>query len=95
MNESSSSDPDTHSQNDLLRAMSTLAVPALLSTKQLAELLGVSYRKLESDRLSGTCIPFLKIGRRVLYRRDDVAKFLEANRFSSTAEFRHGRRQAP
>ena len=52
----------------------------------LAEVLFVSERKLERDRHEGTGIPFVKIGRRVLYRREDVLEYLMANRFTSTAE---------
>ena len=60
----------------------------LLSTRQLAKLLGVSPRKLERDRQDGTGVPFVKIGRRSLYRHVDVEAFLEALRFTSTAEAR-------
>ena len=61
-------------------------LPPLLTQAYLAEVLFVSERKLERDRHEGTGIPFVKIGRRVLYRREDVLMYLEANRFTSTAE---------
>jgi excisionase family DNA binding protein len=60
----------------------------LLSARQLAELLGVSLRKLERDRQDGTGVPYIKFGRRVLYRGADVEAYLEAQRFTSTAEAR-------
>lgn len=60
----------------------------LLSTTQLALILGVSARKLERDRQDGTGIPFIRMGRRVLYRLVDVESYVEAQRFTSTAEAR-------
>jgi excisionase family DNA binding protein len=61
---------------------------SFLSTAQLAELLGLSVRKLERDRQDGTGVPFIRFGRRVLYRRADVDAHVEAQRFISTAEAR-------
>ena len=61
-------------------------IPVLLTPGQLATLLGVSERKLEHDRHRGTGIPFVKYGRRVVYRGLDVHAYLAANVFSSTAE---------
>lgn len=58
----------------------------LMTQAYLAEVLDVSERKLERDRHEGTGIAFVKIGRRVLYRREDVLGYLEDNRFTSTAE---------
>lgn len=61
---------------------------SLLSTKQLANLIGVSVRKLERDRQDGTGVPYIKLGRRVVYSGADVEAYLEAQRFTSTAEAR-------
>ena len=61
-------------------------LPALMSQKFLASLFGVSERKLERDRHEGHGVRFTKIGRRVVYRRDDVLAFLEQNTHQSTAE---------
>ena len=58
----------------------------MMTQTYLADLFEVSERKLERDRHEGTGIPFVKIGRRVLYRREDVLEYLKANRFTSTAE---------
>ena len=60
----------------------------VLTTKQLAKLIGVSVRKLERDRQDGTGVPYIKFGRRVLYRGADVEAHLKAQRFTSTAEAR-------
>ena len=62
---------------------------SVLTTKQLADLIGVSVRKLERDRQDGTGVPYIKFGKkRVLYRGADVEAYLEAQRFTSTAEAR-------
>ena len=58
----------------------------LLTSKQLAQRLGISLRKLERDRQNGTGIPFVKLGHRVLYRQADVEAHLVAKLFRSTAE---------
>ena len=63
--------------------------PSLITQSDLADLFGISQRKLERDRHVGTGIPFVKVGRRVLYRREDILAFLEENRFVSTAEAKH------
>ena len=61
-------------------------LPVLMTQKYLADLFGVSERKLERDRHEGHGVRFAKIGRRVVYRRVDVLTFLEQNTHQSTAE---------
>lgn len=39
---------------------------------------------LAKDRMTGRGIPFVKLGRRVVYARRDVLDFLEARRRTST-----------
>ena len=58
---------------------------------QLAQLLGVSLRKLERDRQQGIGIAFSKFGRRILYRRSDVQAYLAGHSYSSTAEAKRAR----
>lgn len=70
------------------RGLGGVAAYDCITTYQLAQLLCVSRRKLERDRQNGTGIPYVKYGRRVLYRPADVASYLEAQRFASTAEAR-------
>ena len=65
-----------------------VALADLLTSTELARLLSVSVRKLERDRQEGTGVPYIKFGRRVLYRGADVEGYLEAQRFTSTAEAR-------
>ena len=48
----------------------------LLSEKEQAALLSISWRGLQEARRKGL-IPFVRIGRRVLYRPADVERALE------------------
>jgi Helix-turn-helix domain len=67
-------------------------LPLALTQAQLAKLLNISERKLERDRHTGLGPRFCKIGRRILYRREDVLAYLEAHCFASTAEAKRGGR---
>jgi DNA-binding transcriptional MerR regulator len=57
-----------------------------LTKQEVAKILGVSDRKLQRDRNSGSGPRFVKNGRKIGYRPDDLRAFLEANTFTSTAE---------
>jgi predicted DNA-binding transcriptional regulator AlpA len=59
----------------------------LLSTRQVADWLGLSEQWLEIGRCRGYGPTFVKIGRRVRYRREDVLRFLAQRRHASTAEY--------
>ena len=54
-------------------------LPSLMNQKQVAEYLGKSVKTLERDRWAGIGIPFVKVGRLVRYRADDVMEWLEKN----------------
>jgi predicted DNA-binding transcriptional regulator AlpA len=54
----------------------------------LAEQLGVSLRSLERWRETGTGPRFTRLGRRVVYLRCEVDKWVTANTRSSTSESR-------
>lgn len=60
-------------------------LPELATPKQIAELLSISESSLAQDRYLGQGIPFIRIGRRVRYQRDDVIAFLTANRVEVSA----------
>lgn len=62
------------------------SVPPFLTAKQLAILIGKSPRALAMDRFRGVGPPFVKWGRCVRYRREDVFAFLERNARQSTHE---------
>jgi len=51
-----------------------------LNERELAPVLGCSLSKLRSDRWKGTGIPYLKLGKSVLYSIDDVEAYLQAHR---------------
>jgi predicted DNA-binding transcriptional regulator AlpA len=66
----------------------SLVVPdpdSLLSEAQTCELTGLAERTLQRKRLDGTGPRFVKLGRRVLYRRADVLAWIAANTHDSTS----------
>ena len=60
--------------------------PRLINTDALAAVLGISPRTIERWRIEGFGPPFMKAGRRVLYRECDVEAWLDAGRRFSTSE---------
>lgn len=60
-------------------------LPPLLTPKQLAALLSTSEAALSQDRYLSKGIPFIKIGARVRYLRDDVLAYLAAHRTPTSA----------
>lgn len=66
----------------------------LLSTKEAADLLGVSVAFLERDRWAGARVPFVKVGSRaVRYRLADLTQYIDGNVYQSTSQTggQHGR----
>lgn len=60
----------------------------LLTTKQAADILGVSQSFLERDRWAGAQIPFIRVGKRcVRYRNKDLDAFIESRMFTSTSAY--------
>ena len=60
----------------------------LLTTKQAAEILGVSIAFLERDRWAGARVPFVKIGSRaVRYRLSDLLAYIESCVCQSTSQY--------
>ena len=63
--------------------------PDYLSTRQVADLTGLSVEFFEKQRHTGIDpIPFAKIGRRVVYRRADVDAYIAARLCLNTSEAR-------
>jgi predicted DNA-binding transcriptional regulator AlpA len=58
---------------------------ALLNETQTCDLTGLAPRTLQRKRLDGTGPKFVKLGRRVLYRRRDVLAWIGANTHDSTS----------
>ena len=60
----------------------------LLTTKQSAQILGVSIAFLERDRWAGARVPFVKIGSRaVRYRYSDLLAYIESCTYHSTSQY--------
>jgi predicted site-specific integrase-resolvase len=59
---------------------------ALVTQSRLADLLAVSERTLERWRVEGIGPAYVKAGRRVLYRMEDVENWLSNSRRRSTSE---------
>lgn len=60
----------------------------LLTTKQAAQILGVSIAFLERDRWTGARVPFIKIGARaVRYRHSDLLAYIESCTYYSTTQY--------
>lgn len=57
-----------------------------LTTREAAAYLGLAVSTLNKWRCHGGGPEFLKLGRAVRYRQDDLDRFLEARMFRSTAE---------
>lgn len=55
-------------------------LPTLLTPKELAELLDISPETLAQNRYLGQGVPYIKVGKRVRYRLDDVVAYLNDNR---------------
>jgi len=59
----------------------------LLSDRDVEHITGRARSTLQKDRVTGSGIPFVRIGRQVRYRESDVSAFVEAlPRLCSTAE---------
>ena len=60
----------------------------LLTTKQAAQILGVSIAFLERDRWAGARVPFVKIGTRAdRYRHSDLLTYIESCLCQSTSQY--------
>lgn len=55
-------------------------LPKLLNASELADFLGISEETLSQNRYLKEGIPYIKVGKRVRYRLDDVLAYLEKNR---------------
>ncbi len=63
-----------------------LSEPGALSTPLAAEYVGLSPATLETMRIRGGGPPFSKLGRRVVYRREDLDEWLTERRRASTSD---------
>jgi len=58
----------------------------LLTTEQLAELLGIRPNTIEGWRLKGQGPRFCKLGRSIRYRRSDVEDWINDNIYQNTSQ---------
>ncbi|MFD0985506.1 helix-turn-helix transcriptional regulator [Methyloligella solikamskensis] len=61
--------------------------PLVLNAADVARRLNLSVSTLAKMRLSGAGPAYSKLGRRVVYRLDDLEAWIAANRFRSTSEY--------
>ena len=54
-------------------------LPVMMTTAEVAEFIRASKASLDQDRYLQRGLPYVKIGRRIRYRREDVLKYLDAN----------------
>ncbi len=60
---------------------------SLLDALKAAERTGLSTSTLAKLRLSGKGPTYIKLGRRVAYRPEDLDQWIDANRVKSTSEY--------
>ena len=65
----------------------TTNIPLVLNAAQAASRLGLSVSTLAKLRLSGAGPAYSKLGRRVVYRLEDLEAWIVANRYQSTSEY--------
>jgi predicted DNA-binding transcriptional regulator AlpA len=56
-----------------------------LTQREVAALLRISPRTLERHRFNGTGPVYIKLGRKVVYRREAIEAWAAANTFTSTS----------
>lgn len=57
---------------------------ALFSQQTIAAVLSCSTQLLERNRWAGGGVPYLKIGRKVLYRKSDVLEYIQQQQLCSS-----------
>ncbi|WED42019.1 DNA-binding protein [Legionella cardiaca] len=71
----------------LLNEFDSAPDSALFNQHTLAAVLNCSTQLLERNRWAGTGVPYIKIGRKVLYRKCDVLSFLQQQKtYRSTSD---------
>ena len=64
----------------------TIELPRLLDQAALAQYLGKSTAWCERARLEGNGVPFVKLGRHVRYKAEDVLQFVNDRLRTSTSD---------
>ena len=58
----------------------------LLSTKEAADFLGLKSQTLATWRMRKEKIPFIRVGRKIAYRQEDIEHFLAQNMVTVSSE---------
>jgi excisionase family DNA binding protein len=82
-----SSNPDRCSQSRYLPFPQASQEQEFLTPKQAAAYLRVSKSYLDKLRVYGGGPKFLRFGRKILYRRSDLDRWVEQRCFGSTSEY--------
>ena len=51
----------------------------LLTEDEVSKLFNINKHTLQRERFNGTGIPYVKLGRRVRYKIEDIEKYIKAN----------------
>lgn len=54
-------------------------LPLLMTTAEVAGFIRASKESLDQDRYLGRGLPYVRIGRKIRYRREDVLQYLSDN----------------
>lgn len=65
--------------------MAEVSLPEVATARQLADFLGTTEASLAQDRYLRRGVPYTRVGRRIRYLREDVLKYLQANRINGDA----------
>lgn len=65
--------------------MAEMSLPPVATARQLADFLVTTEASLAQDRYLRRGVPYTRVGRRIRYLREDVLKYLQANRISGDA----------
>ena len=68
---------NTPSRLHLLNEFESAPNSALFNQNTIAAVLNCSTQLLERNRWAGTDVPYIKMGRKVLYRKSEVLDFLQ------------------
>ncbi|AMV13833.1 helix-turn-helix domain-containing protein [Legionella pneumophila serogroup 1] len=68
---------NTPSRLHLLNEFESAPNSALFNQNTIAAVLNCSTQLLERNRWAGTGVPYIKMGRKVLYRKSEVLDFLQ------------------
>ena len=86
--ESDSKSQETHRVGAAAKSLHSMEEPKrMLSAEDAAAFLGLATQTLAKLRWSGDSPPYFKVGRRVLYERDELSVWLEHRKRRSTSDF--------